>query len=148
MLPASKRRLNQLWKRRMNLEAKVNLLIERRFGRFREGTLSSEDFEKATRPERNLDRVNQQITKIEKRLPRPQKGFYRSWKKYRIPSIGDVSSQIYRGSTCDPHRIERGTYDGFRYGFQFSSKLYSSTFLIEQVDKSTRVRVRRRNGRN
>jgi hypothetical protein len=76
-LSSTKRRLNQLWKRKMNLEVKVNLLINRRLGRFREGTLSSEDFEKATGPERNLDRVNEQIAKIEKRLRRPQKGFYR-----------------------------------------------------------------------
>jgi hypothetical protein len=75
-LPSSKRRLNQLWKRRMNLEARVNLLIRRRLGRFRRGTLSSEDFEKATGPERNLDRVNEQIARIEKRLRRPQNGLY------------------------------------------------------------------------
>lgn len=61
----------------MNLEVKVNLLIKRRLGRFREGVLSSEDFEKATGPERNLDRVNDQIARIEKRLWRPRKGFYR-----------------------------------------------------------------------
>jgi hypothetical protein len=61
----------------MNLEVRVNLLIKRRLGRFREGTISSEDFEKATGPERNLDRVNEQIAKIEKRLRRPQNGFYR-----------------------------------------------------------------------
>jgi hypothetical protein len=75
MPSASKRRLKQLWKRKMNLEAKVNLLIRRRLSRFREGNLSSEDFEKATGPERNLHRVNEQIAKIE-RLRRPQKGFY------------------------------------------------------------------------
>jgi len=69
MSPSSKRRLNQLWKRRMNLEVKVNLYIKRRLGRFREGSLSSEDFEKATGPERTLERVNEQIAKIEKRLP-------------------------------------------------------------------------------
>jgi len=67
MPPSSKRRLNQLWKRRMNLEVKVNLVIKRRLGRFREGTISSEDFEKATGPERNLERVNEQIAKIERR---------------------------------------------------------------------------------
>jgi hypothetical protein len=76
-LLSTKRRLNQLWKRRRNLEVKVNLLIKRRLGRFRAGTLSSEDFEKATEPERNLDRVNEQIAKIEKRLWRSRKGFYR-----------------------------------------------------------------------
>ena len=76
MFPASKRRLNQLWKRRLNLEVKVNLIIKRRLSRFREGSLTSEDFEKATGPERNLERVNEQITKIERRLRRPQKGFY------------------------------------------------------------------------
>jgi hypothetical protein len=64
MIPSSKRRLNQLWKRRTYLEAKVNLLIKRRLGRFREGTLSSEEFEKTTWPERNLQRVNEQIAKI------------------------------------------------------------------------------------
>jgi hypothetical protein len=55
----------------MNLEVRVNLLIKRRLARFREGKLSSEDFEKATGPERNLDRVNEQIAKIERRLGRP-----------------------------------------------------------------------------
>ena len=70
-LSSAKRRLNQLWKRRRNLEVKVNLLIKRRLGRFREGTISSEDFEKATGPERNLERVNKQIAKVEKGLWRP-----------------------------------------------------------------------------
>jgi hypothetical protein len=56
----------------MNLEADVNLLIKRRLGRFREGAISSEDFEKATGPERNLDRVNEQIAKTQKRLWRPR----------------------------------------------------------------------------
>ena len=74
-LSSTKKRLNQLWKRRMNLEVEVNLLIKRRLGRFREGTLSSEDFEKATGPERNLDRVNEQIARVEK-MWRPRKGFY------------------------------------------------------------------------
>ena len=64
---SSKKRLNQLWNRRMNLEVKVNLVIKRRLGRFREGTISSEDFEKATEPERSLERVNEQIAKIERR---------------------------------------------------------------------------------
>ena len=68
MPSSSKSRLTQLWKRRMNLEVEVNLMIKSRLGRFREGTLSSEDFEKATEPERNLERVNGQIAKIEKRL--------------------------------------------------------------------------------
>jgi len=78
-LSSTKRRLNQLWKRRRNLEVKVNLLIKRRLGRFREGTLSSEDFEKATGPERNLDRVNEQIAKIEKRLWRHERDFTGSY---------------------------------------------------------------------
>ena len=52
----------------MNLEVKVNLVIKRRLGRFREGTISSEDFEKATEPERSLERVNEQIAKIERTL--------------------------------------------------------------------------------
>jgi len=68
MPSSSKSRLTQLWKRRMNLEVEVNLMIKSRLSRFREGTLSSEDFEKATDPERNLERVNEQIAKIEKRL--------------------------------------------------------------------------------
>jgi hypothetical protein len=70
------RRLNQLWKRRRNLEVTVNRLIKRRLGRFREGTISSEEFEKSTGPERKLDRVNKQIANIEKRLWRPGKGLY------------------------------------------------------------------------
>jgi len=68
MQPSSKNMLNQLWKRRMNLEVKVDLLIKHRLGRFREGSLSSEDFEKAIAPERTLEKVNEQIARIEKRL--------------------------------------------------------------------------------
>jgi len=69
----SKRRLNQLRKRKTNLETRVNLLIMRRLSRFREGILSSEDFEKATQPERSLERVNVQIARIERLLgPRPE----------------------------------------------------------------------------
>jgi hypothetical protein len=75
MSPPPKRTLNQLRKRRMSLEVKVNLFIKRRLRRFREGGISSEDFEKATGPERSLHRVNEQIAKIE-RLRRPQRGFY------------------------------------------------------------------------
>ena len=71
----STRRLNQLWKRKMSLEVRVNLLIKRRLNRFRRGVLSSEDFERATGPERNLNRVNEQIAKIEKRLRGSKKGF-------------------------------------------------------------------------
>ncbi len=52
----------------MNLEVKVKVLIKRRLDRFREGRISSEDFEEATRPERNLDRVNKEIAKILDRI--------------------------------------------------------------------------------
>jgi len=83
----SKKRLNQLWKKRVNLEVKVNLLIRRRLGRFRKGTLSSEDFEKATTQERNLDRVNEQIAKIERRLRRPRKEFYKLLISAKNPSV-------------------------------------------------------------
>jgi hypothetical protein len=93
-ISSTKRRLNQLWKRRMNLEVKVNLLIKRRLGRFRKGALSSEDFEKATAQERNLDRVNEQIAKIEKRLRRPQKGFY------HLPIPRKNLRHIYRIQPC------------------------------------------------
>ena len=59
----------------MDLEAKVNLLVASRLDQFREGKLSSEDFEKAITPERSLESLNGQIAKIE-RLRRLQKGFY------------------------------------------------------------------------
>ena len=65
---SSKRSLNQLGKRRMNLEVKVKVLIKRRLDRFREGRISSEDFEEATRAERNLDRVNKEIARILDRI--------------------------------------------------------------------------------
>jgi hypothetical protein len=60
----------------MSLEIKVNLLIKRRLSQLRKGTISSEDFEKATVPEQNLARVNEQIAKMERRSRRPQTGFY------------------------------------------------------------------------
>jgi len=59
----------------MDLEAKINKLIQRRLSQLRRGDISSEEFEKATEAERNLERVNGQIVKIE-RLRRLQKGFY------------------------------------------------------------------------
>ena len=55
----------------MSLEIKVNLLIKRRLSQLRKGTISSEDFEKATVPEQNLARVNEQIAKMERRSRRP-----------------------------------------------------------------------------
>jgi hypothetical protein len=91
-LSSTKRRLNRLWKRRRNLEVKVNLLLNRRFGRLREGTISSEEFEKSTGPERKLDRVNKQIATIEKRLWRPRKRVYRlQMKATGLPKRGSRS---------------------------------------------------------
>ena len=68
---------------------KVNLLLKHRLGRFRDGAISSEDFEKATGPERMLDRVNRQIADIEKRLWGRERNMTGSGRKQRaFPKSG------------------------------------------------------------
>lgn len=63
-LSYAKRKL-ELWRRRRALDAKIDEIIKRRLGRFRKGSISSEEFERATREERNLARLNAKIIGIE-----------------------------------------------------------------------------------
>jgi hypothetical protein len=66
-LRSTKRTLKQLWRKRRDLDAKINETIRRRLQRFRRGSISSEEFEKGTREERKFDRLAQLIIKIEKK---------------------------------------------------------------------------------
>jgi hypothetical protein len=63
-LSYAKRKL-ELWRRRNALDAKIDEIIKRRLGKFRKGSISSEEFERATREERNLARLNERIIGIE-----------------------------------------------------------------------------------
>jgi hypothetical protein len=62
---ATKRRLKQLWRKRRELDAKINEAIKRRLRRFRRGSISSEEFEKGTGEERKFDRLGKLIIEIE-----------------------------------------------------------------------------------
>jgi hypothetical protein len=66
-LRSTKRRLKQLWRKRRDLDAKINETIRRRLERFRRGSISSEEFEKGTREERKFDRLGELIIRIEKK---------------------------------------------------------------------------------
>ena len=55
----------ELWRRRNALDTKIDEIIKRRLGQFRKGSISSEEFERATREERNLARLNERIIGIE-----------------------------------------------------------------------------------
>jgi hypothetical protein len=64
---STKRRLNQLWRRQRQLDAKIDEAIRRRLQRFRRGSISSEEFEKGTREERKFDKLGELIIKIEEK---------------------------------------------------------------------------------
>jgi hypothetical protein len=64
-LRSTKRKLKQLWRKRRELDARINYAIRRRLRRFQRGSISSEEFEKGTREERNLDRLNELIIEIQ-----------------------------------------------------------------------------------
>jgi hypothetical protein len=66
-LRSTKRRLKQLWRKRRQLDAKINETISRRLQRFRRGSISSEEFEKGTREEREYDRLRGLIIEIEEK---------------------------------------------------------------------------------
>lgn len=73
-LRSTKRRLKQLWRKRRELDTKINEAIRRRLQRFRRGSLSSEEFEKGTREERKFDRLGELIIVIEEKTK--QRGRY------------------------------------------------------------------------
>ncbi len=64
-LRSPKRKLKQLWRKRRELDAKINAAIRRRLRRFRRGSISSEEFEEATREERKFDRLGELIIEVE-----------------------------------------------------------------------------------
>lgn len=64
---STKRRVKQLWRKRRELDAKINGVIRRRLRRFRRGSISSEEFEKGTREERKFDRLVELINEIEEK---------------------------------------------------------------------------------
>lgn len=63
-LSSTKRRLRRLWKKQKKLDQRIDEAIRRRLRRFCKGRLSSEEFEKATREELSLARLNMKIFAI------------------------------------------------------------------------------------
>jgi hypothetical protein len=66
-LGSTKRRLKQLWRRRRAMDARINEVIRHRLRQLRRGSISSEDFEKATREERTLERLGKLIVRVEEK---------------------------------------------------------------------------------
>jgi hypothetical protein len=73
-LRSAKRRLKQLWRRRRALDAKINEVIRHRLRQLRRGSISSEEFEKATREERAFERLAKLIVRVEEKT-RPRSSY-------------------------------------------------------------------------
>jgi hypothetical protein len=82
-LRSTKRRLKQLWRKRRELDTKINEAIRRRLWEFRRGSISSEEFEKGTREERRFDRLGQLMIKIEDKT-KPRNRYTKSTLQRRI----------------------------------------------------------------
>jgi hypothetical protein len=64
-LSYTERKLKALQARRSDQIARINRVIRRRLGRFLNGKLSSEEFEKVTREERDAARLDERIMRVE-----------------------------------------------------------------------------------
>jgi hypothetical protein len=74
-LSYTKRKLRALQARRKEQMARINRVIRRRLSRFLNGKLSSEEFEKATKAERDVAKLDEKILQIEILKPR-----FKTWK--------------------------------------------------------------------
>ena len=82
-LRSTKRRLKQLWRKRRELDAKINETVRHRLQRFRRGSISSEEFEKGTREERKFARLGELIIEIEEKT-KPRNRYSKTTLQHRI----------------------------------------------------------------
>jgi hypothetical protein len=71
----TRRKLRALQAKRREQFGEINRVIRRRLSQFLTGKLSSEEFEKETREERNVAKLQEKILRIEDPKPR-----FRIWK--------------------------------------------------------------------
>lgn len=74
-LSYTKRKLKALQARRKDQITRINRVIRRRLSRFLNGKLSSEEFEKVTKEERDVAKLDEKILQIE--VPKPR---FKTWK--------------------------------------------------------------------